>query len=335
VIVVGDKAGILPGGWAGRTPLVLALTLLLASTTFYLVERPTRRITLRTFPRQRLVAVSGVLGAAVIALLIPAVLRVGAGAQALLEKAQASPGPLVAIRKTSADAPTTLLVGDSHADVLYPALARLAKEQGWSLIAASKWACPWPRVQATLEGVPVECESMRREALAAAAKTRPEVAVLVSHSIVVRPLQIGSQVVEPGDPGWIEEVDRGTASFLADLRPLVGRVVIIEPLPETTAPMIDCLATGAAPVTCSAPAVDQPGTRPLESSWRRLPGVTTVSLDKLICPERICSAMLDGVPTYRDTDHLTIPFSRHLAHALDAYLRLYGVVLAKGEVETS
>jgi hypothetical protein len=60
--------------------------------------------------------------------------------------------------------------------------------------------------------------------------------------------------------------------------------------------------------------------------------VTTVSLDKLTCPERICSATLDGVPTYRDSDHLTAPFSRHLAHALDLYLRSYGIVLARGEV---
>jgi hypothetical protein len=78
--------------------------------------------------------------------------------------------------------------------------------------------------------------------------------------------------------------------------------------------------------------VNQPGTEALESSWRELSDVTTISLDELVCPERICSAMLYGVPTYGDTDHLTVAFSRRLAPSLDAYLRLNGIVLARGEV---
>jgi peptidoglycan/LPS O-acetylase OafA/YrhL len=332
VVVIGDEAGVLPGDWIARAPLVLTVTLLLSSATFRFVERPTHRISLRTFPRQRLVTVSGLVGAAALALLVPSILRVGAGTQALLDEANAAAGSLAAIRQTDANAPTILLVGDSHADVLYPALARLAREQGWSLIATSEWACPWARVEATRDGVLLDCESMRREALAAAAKAHPDIVVLASRSIVVRPLKIDGELVNPGDPGWIEEVRRGTESFLAELRRLVDRIVIIEPMPETSQPMIDCLATGAAPIDCSAPAVDQPGTRALEASWRRRPDVTSVSLDKLICPERICSAMLDGVPTYRDADHLTAPFSRSLAHSLDLYLRSYGIVLATGEV---
>jgi peptidoglycan/LPS O-acetylase OafA/YrhL len=335
VIVVGDEAGFLPDGWVGRTAVVVVLTLLLAGATFYLVERPTHRITLRTFPRQRLIAAAGVAVAAAMALVLPPVLQVGAGAQALLEEANAAPSRLAAIRKTAENAPTILLVGDSHADVLYAPFARLAREQGWSLVASSEWACPWPRVQATLEGVDLDCDSMRREALQEAAKRHPEIAVLVSRSIVVRPLQIDGEFVDPGGSGWIEEVRRGTESFLADLQPLVGRVLIIEPLPETSAPMIDCLVTGAAPTACSAPAVNQPGTEALEASWRRIADVKTLSLDNLICPERICSAMLNGIPTYRNTDHLTIAFSRQLAHSLDAYLRFNGIVLARGEVRTS
>jgi hypothetical protein len=90
---------------------------------------------------------------------------------------------------------------------------------------------------------------MRQEALAAAAKARPEIAVLASRSIVVRPLRIDGEVINPGGPGWIEEVNRGTESFLFDLRPLVGRVAIIEPMPETSVPMIDCLATEQRPAT--------------------------------------------------------------------------------------
>jgi peptidoglycan/LPS O-acetylase OafA/YrhL len=335
VVVVGDEAGVLPGNWVARTVLVVALTLALSSATFNLVERRAHGISLRTFPRQRLVAVTGLVGAAAVALVLPGILRLDADARALLRQAKAGTGSLAAIQKTKANAPTILLIGDSHADVLYPAFARLAKKQGWSLVAKSKWACPWPRVLATQDGVPLDCESMRQEALTTARKVRPEVVVLTSRSILVRPLRIDGELVEPGEEGWIEEVVNGTDEFLADLRPLVGRIVIVEPLPETTQPMINCLATGAPPVACSAPVADQPATPWLESAWRRVADVATVSLDTLICPERICSAVLYGVPTYRDADHLTPAFSRRLADALDRYLRLNGIVLEKGMVQVS
>ena len=335
VVILAAEAGLLPGAWVWRVPIVVTVTLLLSSATFHFVEKPTSRITLRTFPRQRLAAVSGLVGAVLIAFVISAVLRVDADARALIRQAKESSGSLAAVEKSKADAPTVLLIGDSHADVLYPALASLAKKQGWSLLATSKWACPWPRVEATQDGVALDCEPMRQEALAAAKRSRPEVVVLASRSIVVRPLQIEGQLVDPGGEGWIEDVVRGSESFLADLRPLVGRIVIVEPLPETTEPMINCLATGAEPIDCSAPAVDQPGTPALESAWREVSDVATVSLDKLICPEGICSAMLDGVPTYRDSDHLTSAFSRRLAPTLDLYLRLYGINLEQGVVEAS
>jgi peptidoglycan/LPS O-acetylase OafA/YrhL len=335
IIVVGDEAGVLPGNWVARVLIVVALTLALSSATFSLVERRAQRISLRTFPRQRLVAVAGLVGAAVVALALPGILRLDAEARALLRKVEAGTGNLVSIQKSKRNAPTILLVGDSHADVLYPAFARLARKQGWSLVAKSKWACPWPRVLATQDGVALDCESLRQEALEAARKVRPEVVVLTSRSILVRPLRIDDKLVEPGDSGWLEEVVRGTEDFLVDLRPLVGRIVIVEPLPETTEPMINCLATGAPPVSCSAPVSDQPATPWLESAWRRVADVATVSLDTLICPQRICSAMLYGVPTYGDADHLTPAFSRRLADALDRYLRLHGIVLEKGTVQVS
>jgi peptidoglycan/LPS O-acetylase OafA/YrhL len=335
VIIVGDEAGVLPGNWVARVVVVVPLTLALASATFNVVERRTQRISLRTFPRQRLVAAAGLVGAVVVALVLPGILRLDADARALLRQVNAGTGTLASIEKTKADAPTILLVGDSHADVLYPAFARLAKKQGWSLVAKSKWACPWPRVLATQDGVPLDCESMRQEALSLARQERPEVVVLASRSILVRPLRIDGELIEPGKPGWIEEVARGTDAFLADLRPLVGRIVIVEPLPETSEPMINCLSTGAPPIACSAPVTDQAATPWLESAWRRVPDVATVSLDTLICPERICSAMLYGVPTYRDADHLTPAFSRRLADALDSFLRLHGIVLEKGTVQVS
>jgi hypothetical protein len=263
----------------------------------------------------------------------PAVLQVDARAQALIDQAQAPTGSLASVRQTRAGAPTVLLVGDSHAETLHPAFARLAKEQGWGLLDVLEYACPWSRVQATDDyGVLLDCESMRKKALRIAAKKHPEIVVLISRSIVMRPLLIDGAVVNPDGTGWLEEVSRGTKSFLADLKPLVGQIVVVEPLPETAAPMIDCLTTGADPDSCALPAVSLPGTDVLEASWESLRGVTTISIDDLICPLGTCPAMVHGIPTHSDSNHLALPYARYLAHPLDAYLRARGVVLDKGEV---
>jgi peptidoglycan/LPS O-acetylase OafA/YrhL len=332
VIVIGDEAGVLPSAWYLRTPLVVAATLVLSAATFTLVEERARRVTLRTFPRQRLVALGGVAVAAAAAFAFPAVLRVDAGAQALIDEAKAATGQLASVRTTRAGAPTVLVVGDSHADTLLPAFERLAREQKFSLLHETEWACPWARVQVTLNGVPVECESMRRKALRIAARERPEIAVLISRSIVKRPLVIDGGSLNPGAPGWIEEVDRGTVSFLANLEPLVGRVVIVEPLPETSEPMIYCLSTGADPDSCSLPAISQPGTDELEARWESMPNVSAISVDDLICPLGTCPAVVHGIQTHIDAHHLSGKYARYLAHPLDAYLRARGIVLATGEV---
>jgi peptidoglycan/LPS O-acetylase OafA/YrhL len=335
-VVLAAEAGVLAGAWPLRVALVVVVTLLLAAATYRFVEQPARGVSLRTFPRQRALAVCGVVLAVGTAFLLPAVLRVDPRAEAVLEVARQDQGSLAAIREPGGSrAPTVMLLGDSHARALYPALSDLAKAQDWTLIPATHYACPWPRVQATLDGEVLDCEAVREQALMIAQNSRPDIAILVSRSIVMRPLKIGDEIVDPGGQGWLEEVSRGTDSFLTDLRPFVGEILVVQPLPETTEPMLDCLSTGADPVSCSAPAIHLRGTIPLQSLWDSLSGVAAVSLDGLLCPDGICPAMVDGVPTYRDTNHVTADFSHHLATPLDEYLRSQGIVLAKGRIRAS
>jgi peptidoglycan/LPS O-acetylase OafA/YrhL len=332
VVIVGDEVGALPDAWAPRTLIVALVTVSLSAATFSLIERPTQRISLRTFPRQRLIAVTGLVGALAAALLFQPILRVDGRTAALLDDAAAGSGTLVSVGDAGSSKSTVLLVGDSHAMVLYPALERLASWEGWSLVPVAEIACPWPRVTATDDGVPLDCETMRQDALREAARKKPDLALLVSRSLMVRPLEVDGRLVAPGAPGWLEEVQRGTEDFLAELRPLVGRVVIVEPLPETSEPMVYCLSTGADPASCAAPLVHLPGSDDLSSYWRSLPEVTAVSLDDLICPGGICPAMVDGIPTHRDTNHLTPKFSRLIAYPFDDYLSDRGIFLDRGRV---
>ena len=133
--------------------IAIVVTVALSAATFSLLERPARRISVRTFPRQRLVAVTGLVGAIAVALLFAPILRVDGRIVSVLREANADLGAEGVVASSDGEGSTVLLVGDSHAMVLNPALTRLASWQGWSLVPVTEIACPWPRVNATQDGV--------------------------------------------------------------------------------------------------------------------------------------------------------------------------------------
>jgi peptidoglycan/LPS O-acetylase OafA/YrhL len=337
VIVIGDEAGLLADRGIRRTAVVVGVTLLLAGATAALLERPARRVRLHTVTRRRVVTGLAAGTAVVAALSCFALLPVSGQAEKVLAQATAEPDQLDrAVTTSGGKSATVLLVGDSHARFLFPAFADLARDQGWTLVPVFHSACPWPRVAATQDdGTALDCDSTRNRAVRAAERNRPDLVILVSRSAVRRPVRVDGELLRPGDPGWVDEIRRGTDRFLSELQPLAKHMVIIEPIAETRSSMLDCLAEGQDPSSCDAPAVGHEGTAPLEREWRSLPGVTTVSLDDLICPGGTCPSMVDGIVTHRDNNHLTVPYARHIAPDIDALLRENGIVLSTGTADVN
>jgi len=84
--------------------------------------------------------------------------------------------------------------------------------------------------------------------------------------------------------------------------------------------------------SCSLPAIDPPGAAMVEEYWRNLadrPGLVTVDLDELVCPGGTCPAMVDALPTHRDSQHLTGAYAGLLMPAVEQQLAEQGVDLAK------
>ena len=70
---------------------------------------------------------------------------------------------------------------------------------------------------------------------------------------------------------------------------------------------------------------------PIERDYRQLArrdsGVTSVDLDRLVCPYLpICDPIVDGQIVKWDPTHLTVAFARSIAPQLDAYLTQTGVL---------
>lgn len=249
------------------------------------------------------------------------------------------PSPSASASGAPTKHPTVLLVGDSHAQFWIPALEKFSKDNGIRLVTVTRSACPWLDVTAvddhsTSDILP--CDNLLRQpALDAAAQYKPDITILVSRSILVRTLVTDSGRINPGDPGWAATVDAGVSGFLKQLTPLSKSVVLFEPVPETTGRGPVCLSKGGPPSDCDLPGKHITGTDDLLVAFHKAataPGVVSINLDNLVCPNGICPAMVDNVVTHRDEHHLTTQYASLLMPALDTLLKSDGVDLVTGAV---
>ncbi len=339
VIVLGDLAGWLPVAWLPRVTVVLAVTITLAAATWWWVEVPIRRFSLAGRTNRRRAAAAAPVAAAAAAGLLLVLLPVSSTAASLLAATAGEPRPardatlVESGGSPNPAAPTVLLVGDSHSGFWFEAFAAAAEQQGWRVTSVRRDGCAWPDVdQVPPNGGASPCPDLRERALEVASREQPDLTVLVTRALFDHPLHTDLGDVQPGETAWLDEVRRGTVGFLDQLQQFTPYVVPFEPIPETAESMNRCLSTGASATSCSLPAIDPPGAAMVEAYWRRLaarPGVVTVDLDELVCPGGTCSAMVDAIPTHRDSQHLTGAFAGSLMPAVERQLAEQGVDLAR------
>lgn len=341
VIVLGGLMGVIPEFWGYRLPLVLGATIGLAALTYHFLEKPVLSISVTT-PRARKIAVGiGVVATVSTALLTLAILRVPAASANLINTAaqgqQESDGPTAEIVIEGASGgETVLVVGDSHANFWRQGFAAYAKEKGFTVVFVTKLSCPWmdiPALAPQSRDTPFNCqERLWAPAIAAATEFTPAVTVLASRSVLSRDLLVGGKIISADQPGWAEVVAPGTQKALDQIAPFTGKIVIIEPMPETTTSMLDCLSTGADPTSCDQKVDVKTGTKSFEKITRAIakgnPNVLSVSFDELICPGGTCPAEVDGIPTHRDNQHLTWDYAEAIMPQVDALFTKLGAPLS-------
>ena len=340
VIVLGDQAGLLPKAWLPRAVIVVVVTIALSAATWRWLEIPIQRISLSKPVTRGRIAASGPIAAVGVALLLLVLLPVSSIASSLLRTTADEPVSALGVTlvetagSTAPDAPTVLLVGDSHAGFWFEAFALAGEQEGWRVINVRRAACTWLAVdKVPVEGGESHCSELRTRALAVAADEQPDLTILVTRSLFEHSLKTSAGEVSVGEDAWMEEVRRGSQAFLSDLRASSPNTVIFDPIPETATSMNECLSTGAAPETCSLPGQKPPGAEMVEAYWRKVAarsGIVTVNLDELICPGGECPAMVDDLPTHRDSQHLTGAYAGTLMPELEKLLLRQGVDLAQG-----
>lgn len=336
VVVLGDLAGVLPSSWLPRAVLVTATSVALSAASYHLVERRFHSLSLATVRARRRVALAGPVAAVATAAALVAVMPVSASTRNLLDQVTVDQPDSRKLERVESGPSgggqaEVVLIGDSHAGFWSVALGQEADDRGFHLTTLYNNGCPWPEVESfNRDGSAGNCQAdLRGPALETLRTTKPDVAILVSRSIVIRPLQTPDGIVEPGDPGWLPVAEEGSRAFLREVSRLADQVVVLEPIPMVDPPMTDCLSTGVDPEQCDAPAYALPGTEEIEEVWREqaaeLPNVEVVDLDDLVCPGSVCPALVDGTVTFRDDNHLSDGFAVMLAPAVLQMFRDQGV----------
>ena len=333
VLIIG---GSIFGRSIGANAGLILLSILLATLTYYFVERPIRRI---------------VINDALMAL-IPASLGMAIGFffmgfwQNQVAFLMSSPA-MTTIQAKTGDVPaiygvagcdtwyhssevtacgfgeknaehTLVLFGDSVLAQWFPTFAKIyLSNPDWRIIVFTKSACSastvsyyYPRIKSMY----TVCDAWRKKALNEIASIHPDVVVMGSTHYGFTPAE------------WIG----GTQKTLDKLSPSAKSVIVMSATPELGFNGLSCLAAKVnwpswlpelkhchAPL---APETTDSVVNLLRQASKAYPNVHVFDFRNAICPEGICHAKLGKHIVYRDGQHLTASFIESLAPVLEKQL---------------
>ncbi|HEX2382904.1 MAG TPA: SGNH hydrolase domain-containing protein, partial [Acidimicrobiales bacterium] len=239
--------------------------------------------------------------------------------------------------------PHILLIGDSHAGMMIPALTALANTENLTLSVSTDVSCPWQRgLYATPHAVfdkttsIDECKTIKNDTYdRVIPELQPDIIVTMNFPYEVRSelvpyLGPDLKVPAPGssnDFGWQQ---KATTDSLSELRAGGRKVILIEPTPMK--PKFDplaCLSRAKVLQECRYVAATEPTA--LEDLYRQLDkqddDVWSLDLDHLVCPYfPICDPIVDHQVTKLDVTHFTRSFVRTLGPSIDAYFKQNGII---------
>ncbi|MFC5062706.1 acyltransferase family protein [Actinomycetospora atypica] len=203
------------------------------------------------------------------------------------------------VAPTRPDAPTVVVVGDSHMQQFLPALAPVARQRGWRVDTLIRPGCPFSTTSESNVGE-VECIEWNRAAIDEIMRTRPS-AVVVQASHGVRP-----GPTEATGPGMVEawQILAGADIPILAVRdnPRYG---------YAPSSCVDNYRRGAP--ECDVPRAELYGPAPPISRVALPPTVSYLDLADRICGPRTCDPEVGNVTVYLDDNHLTATFSSSLA----------------------
>jgi len=291
----------------------LATSLVVAVAVVGPVLRNDTRPALRV--REVPVLAGGGDSAAALAADVPAALDLAATEPPEYDYAACSPENVAACVLADHGDVTVLLVGDSNAMVLVPALQELAAEHGFRFAATTQVGCPW---QIGLVWV-VDDTARRDRCIAARDGWYDAIVPALQPDVVLTvhvPRDPGSRAdgstfapQDPADDRPLEEVVADATAATVDRLTADGaQVVLFEPMAYAADDPTACLSGAVTVGECAFQANTEPF--PTELLYRALAAeradVGVVDMDHIACPYLpLCVPMIDGELVFRNQFHLS------------------------------
>ncbi len=207
------------------------------------------------------------------------------------------------------------LVGDSHASHLFPAVEKLAKQQGWRLEVFVKVSCAFIDMKvwnAALRRTYRECATWNANVVRRIAALKPAMTLVVNSRLALVPANLADRTNA-----------RKGAAIGREIAKLYGRVTLIVDSPRATSSVPACLAAhlrDIRPCASTRTSALRGSLGLLETIAAAATGDSLINLTSAICPAWSCLPVRNRAIIYRDTDHLTATFARSLSSALAAQL---------------
>ncbi len=209
--------------------------------------------------------------------------------------------------------PVVVLVGDSHARMLLPVLAALAREHGFTLAENAMSSCPWQAQLSNLILTPADqatCTAERGAWYRDVLPTLHPDLVVVASFARDNPAIYGHSLIRTGGSNeTLHQLIKDTTNeTLAQITATGARALILRGIITSSFDPLSCLSGATYVRQCLVP-VSHPSVS--DTYYRQAaaahPGsVFTFSLNQVACPTApVCLPILDGIPVWRNVNHYT------------------------------
>ena len=206
-----------------------------------------------------------------------------------------------------------VVIGDSIAGAIAPALIKAGEQHGWAVTAWAKSRCPMADVtkfEPDHGGVYDECDTFRESVLREIVQRRPDVVVIAMSRGSATGLAVdGKRVVGP------EAADRSSKGLERTVDRLrdAGIGVVLSDSPNRS-PFLttSCLAKERDVSKCTFPPAQR--TSVMQTTARAMGDrVALVEPNATVCPDGTCYPVVGDIVVYRDKIHFTATFAKTLA----------------------
>jgi hypothetical protein len=201
-----------------------------------------------------------------------------------------------------------VLYGDSHAAQWFPALEKIAIDEGFALISLTKSACPAVEVSRIDSGAfkNSDCNAWRTNSIQRIKDLSPDAVIMSGFQHFAYPERYSSR-----DVWWFE----GQRSLYTKVLNSSPKLIYISDTPKPQRDIPSCLATAKSD-ECDGNEKSDP---------RVAGGFIALDPTPWLC-DGSCPAIVDGIVAYRDASHISADMSSALSDRLREFLRSSGVL---------